>query len=454
MTRLCYSFLLFFLFAWNYSHAQLAPAYKSRLDFVFDSVCIANNMHGASASVVVPNKGTWNRAYGVSQAGVPLDTNMLIGIGSNTKTYIAVTLLKMQEQNLVDLDDTIGTWIQHPNVNGQITIRHLLNHTSGIYSYTNHPDFEDSLLADFNRVWQPEEILSLIDIPDFPAGTSWNYSNSNYLLAGLIIKDIMNQPISTTLRNMVLNPHGLNNTILFPEESSSLVFARPWSDNFNGMFLQDLIADYGYSNNAMFSLAGAAGAIIATAEDNAMFWSKLIGGQLLNNTSMAELKQWVTLNASTRYGLGVFRMNNVNLRQVLSHGGTNLGYINENLADSVSGVAISVLTNQDSIDNGVLFTRVVAALHKATIQLATDISDVPYAQTEITIYPNPARKNISIAGITTGTMHLLDVNGRQVFTTSVEAHKSIQLPDLAPGLYIARIATLNGYMYHKTLKIE
>ncbi|HRO43725.1 MAG TPA: serine hydrolase [Flavipsychrobacter sp.] len=453
MNRLLYPLMLCCIFCWNSGKAQLSQSYKARLDFVFDSVCIANNMHGASAAVIVPNQGIWKRAFGVSETGVPLDTNMLIGIGSNTKTYIAVTLLKMQEQSLVNLDDTIGTWIQHPQVNGQITIRQLLNHTSGVFSYTNNPDFEDSILADFNRVWQPEEMFSLISPPVFAPGGGWDYSNSNYLLAGLIIKD-MNQPLSTTLRNMLLNPHGLNNTILFPEESSSLVFAHPWSDNFSGTHQEDLIADYGYSNNAVFSMAWAAGALIATAEDNAMFWSKLINGQLLNSASMAELKQWVTLNASTRYGLGIFRMNNVNLRHVLSHGGTNLGYINENLADSVSGVAISVLTNQDSIMNGVLFTRVVAPLHKATIQLATDISDIHHTPPKVTIYPNPSQGKIYISGMPSGKLQLSDINGRQLFSSAFEDKKEITLPHVAPGLYIVRLTDDKGNNIHSTLKIE
>src|SRR5687768_10082392 len=89
------------------AQAQLPAAYEARLQFVFDSVCSQLKIKGASAALIVPNSGTWKSGYGISEAGVPITTDMQFGLNSNTKTYTAALMLKLQENSLLDLDDTI-----------------------------------------------------------------------------------------------------------------------------------------------------------------------------------------------------------------------------------------------------------------------------------------------------------------------------------------------------------
>jgi D-alanyl-D-alanine carboxypeptidase len=364
-----FAFLLFISLS---AKAQIPSYFETKLQTVFDSICEKRKIKGASVAVYIPNMGNWKAAHGISKVGVPIDTDMIFGIGSNTKTFIAVALLKMQEEGLINLDDKISTWISHPHVNGNITIRQLLNHTSGIHSYTSNPLINDSLLSDFNRVWEPEEMMGLVQEPLFAPGASWGYSNTNYLIAGMIIRDVLQQPLSQTIKEKILDPIQISETYLFPEESVAGNIPNVWSRNFTMTGkLFDVTTDFNYSNTAMFSMAWAAGAIMSTAEANAMFWHKLVSGQMLNAASMEEFQQFINLNSSTRYGLGLFQLRNFNGRDVISHGGTNIGFINENIADPVSGVAISVLTNQDSISNNILLTQLVRALHKITIDIET-----------------------------------------------------------------------------------
>src|SRR5690606_24465461 len=127
-----------------------------------------------------------------------------------------------------------------------------------------------------------------------------------------------------------------------------------WSANLNGSVHEDLVAVNNYSHNAMFSLASSAGAIMATAKDNALFWDKLMSGQILNSSSMAEFETLVPISMGQGYGLGVFKLNSFNGRTIVSHGGTNIGFINDNLHEKASGVSITMLTNQDSISNSIL----------------------------------------------------------------------------------------------------
>jgi D-alanyl-D-alanine carboxypeptidase len=175
-------------------HAQISPLFTAHFQHIVDSVCKKNNIKGVSVAILIPGDGIWTGVYGESHAGVPITTDTYFPIGSNTKTFTASILLKMQENGMLSLDDTIGTWLQNiPNVNGQITIRQMLNHTSGLYSYTDTSAFFTAMNSDYHHIYQPEDMLQYISTPVFAPGTKWEYSNTNFLLAGLIIKQVLGQ---------------------------------------------------------------------------------------------------------------------------------------------------------------------------------------------------------------------------------------------------------------------
>lgn len=434
--------LLLFLFTFYIGSsllAQLPSSYSDRLQFVLDSICEKYNIKGASAAVVVPAYGDWEGVYGDSYAGTPIDKDMILGLGSNTKTYVSSMMLRLQEQGLLGLDDTIGTWIQHPNVSGQITIRQLLNHTSGLYNYTNSSAWNNAVGMDIEAIWEPEDILQYISTPEFVAGSDWSYSNTNYLLAGLIAKNITGQNLSTALNNQILTPQGLNNTYLIPEESTAAVIPHIWSDAFSGSFLEDLIADYSYSHNAMMSAAWAAGGLVSTAKDNALFWSKLISGDVVNDSSWSEMTEFVSVPGTMDYGLGIMRRDNFNGHDVYSHGGTNLGFINENIADPETGVTISVLTNQDSISNSILLFKVVHALHNVTLDEATDIDETGLHT--LSIYPNPANDfvYINVDQQQNMKLYVYDVMGRLLIEDELQQEKMLNVATLTNGSYILKL---------------
>lgn len=422
------------------SFAQISPGLLARLDFVLDSVCTANNIKGASAAVLMPGQGTWTGTYGESYAGAPITEDMHFGIGSNTKTFAATMMLKLQEDGLLSLDDTIGTWIQNvQNVDGQITIRQLLNHTSGLYSFTNNPNYFASVNADVTAIWQPEDILQFIYAPVFAPGTDWEYSNTNYLLAGLIVKAVLGTSYHQALRDSILDPQGLAATAFFPFETPTGPIPHAWSQYFGQPYLVDGV-DVNWEHTANFSMAGAAGCIMSTAEDNVKFWNKLMSGNIISSASLDEMKQSVNLGGGTGYGLGVFRRSNFNGHLAYNHGGTNVCWINENIYDDVTGTCISVLTNQDSVSNSVLLTKVVAALHKETIgPLTVDPTDT--RGLEIAIYPNPASKFVNIQSMNDGlTMRLHDISGREVMDQRLNnGTTQIMLDNIANGIYMIHV---------------
>lgn len=433
------------------ANAQLNGAYTQRLNDVFDSVCNRFNLKGATAAIVVPGQGIWERAHGISHPGVPITKDMYMGIGSNTKTYFSVLILKLQEQGKLDLDDTIGQWIQHANVPGSITIRQLLNHTSGLYSFTSNPDINNYILADFTKVWPPDSVLNLVKAPVAAPGGAWDYCNTNYLLAGLIIRSVTGKTIQQALRDEILTPHGLSETYFYPQETPPGIIPHSWSANLSGNGThQDLVATHSYSHNAMFSLASSAGAIMATAKDNALFWDKLMSGKILNASSMAEFETTVAIAMGQGYGLGVFKMNSFNGRTIVSHGGTNIGFINENIHEKASGVSITMLTNQDSISNNILLGGCIAALHKVTIQY-TDVAEFETSKDKLLVYPNPSRNilKITVANRSAEQLIVYDMTGRMVLKTMLQnGENQVSITGIGSGTYILT-ATKEARTVHK-----
>lgn len=435
-------------------HAQLLSSYTNRLQFVLDSVCTANKIKSASVAVLVPEGGIWKSTFGESYPGVPMQTEMLLGIGSNTKTFSSALLLKLQEAGKVSLDDTIGQWIHNkPFVDGQITIKQCLNHTSGIFSYTSFPSLNDSILADPFRVWKFEDMLDFLNAPSFPKGTSWEYSNTNYIIAGIIIQSILGKDLATCYKENFFVPLGLNNTILYPQQTSGLEMAHPWTMNNPDNKLEDMLSWSGYSNAALFSMAGPAGGIMSTAEDNVKFWNQLMNGKIIDSASLNKMLTFINLGYSSGhlvgYGLGIFRYSSFwHGHTILCHGGTLPGFLNENAVDQKTGICISVLSNQDSIGNGALFSSIVQALHNVSFTTpATGVEESANRRATFTIYPNPTSDVLHIQGLGSEsvTVSFYNLLGDEVKTTQASAENSkVSLTDLSKGFYFLRLRNEAG----------
>lgn len=449
--------LLFFAFS---GRTQIHPTYQGLFNYTVDSICKKLNIKGVSVAICIPGSGIWTGSYGESYANMPITSDMYLPIGSNTKTFVAAIILKLQEEGKLNIDDTIGKWLQNiPNVNGQITIKQMLNHTSGLFSYTDNPAFFTNLNANYNKIWQPEDMLQFIDTPNFVPGASWEYSNTNFLLAGIIVSKILNEPFDVTVRKMILTPLNLTHTITYPAENPNGIIPHGWSvlASQSGT-LEDMMVTYGYSNVAFLSMASSAGAIVSTAEDNVKFWDALMSGKIINSASLAMMKDFVFVDPNYQYGLGLSRMTPVNGRSVLGHGGTCFGYINENLFDSINGVCITALSNQDSIGNNMLFNKLVMALHKITINMPP--ADVNHIKTNagIQIYPNPANNLLNVHmenADPTAALNIYDMAGHLVQHSKLEkGTNTILLTYMPAGLYLIKINDLSGTIHTKKVQVN
>ena len=175
--------------------------------------CNNQGIVGASAAAVLPLDGLWLGTFGTSDGVVPVRPQTPFEVGSVTKTLVAATILRLAEEEPAEPDDTIGQLLpgfSSPNISSAITIRQLLSHRAGTYQdFGDDPDYRQALFTDWSRRWQPEEIFSFVKAPYFAPGTDGQYSNTGYVLLGLIIRSVTGSTVAGEMRRTVLDRAGL-----------------------------------------------------------------------------------------------------------------------------------------------------------------------------------------------------------------------------------------------------
>ena len=152
-------------------NSNLATMLQDTLNFYFSGI---NNIKGMTASVYLPGQGMWQGKAGVSFTGQPITQDMEFGVASNTKLFVATMMLKLVENNIIRLNDSLHRWLPaYPNVNPNITIKQLLSHKSGISDPIFLSPWMDTIMANPTRVFTPTEVLSWLGAPYFPKGISW-----------------------------------------------------------------------------------------------------------------------------------------------------------------------------------------------------------------------------------------------------------------------------------------
>jgi D-alanyl-D-alanine carboxypeptidase len=170
---------------------------------------------GVVAAVQTP-RYTWVRALGVANraSGKPMTPEVYHRIGSVTKTFTATLLLQAAGDGLLSLDDTIDQYIKGVPNGDEITLRQLATMTSGVANYSDTPIFPGDPGADPYRVWKPEELakIGIEDSPIFDPGTEFNYSNTNYVLLGLVLEQVTGESIGELTRERIIEPLDLKDT--------------------------------------------------------------------------------------------------------------------------------------------------------------------------------------------------------------------------------------------------
>lgn len=218
--------------------------FGDELQQVLDDGLEASNGAGVSAAVIVPGYEPWVGVSGFSAVGpngfVPMRPDMLFQIGSIEKNFTGALVLQLVEEGRLGLDDPISRWVSgYDQVDPSITVHQILNHTSGIYDWEDSPRSFIGLVQtrgyqaiDWGHSWTLDDVMALVEQPDFPPGQGWHYSNTGYYLARVIIEAETGMPISAALRTRLLDPLGLDHTWVECDQPApeGVEFAHAWAD--------------------------------------------------------------------------------------------------------------------------------------------------------------------------------------------------------------------------------
>jgi D-alanyl-D-alanine carboxypeptidase len=261
---------------------------------------------GALAEVRTPSR-VRRAAAGVSerQPRVPLRARDRWRVASITKSFVATVVLELSAEGKLGLDDTVEHWLPGLVPNGAaITLRELLNHTSGLFNYNDDPSWVPTLLADPKRIWLPKELVALADSHPlyFPPGTDWHYANTNYILLGLVVEAATGRSIGDELRDRIFQPLGLAETSFATgQDDSGLVHG--YVGRATLMTATPLVDATSILNPSWLWTAGA---LVSNADDVTTFYARLLSGHILQ-PSLVTAMETVTPPAK-EYGLGLTRV--------------------------------------------------------------------------------------------------------------------------------------------------
>ena len=241
--------------------------------------------HGTGVVVGYGKDELTSIAYGMRNSGTqePLSTDDLFDIGSITKNFTAVTMLLLQEEGKVDLDQTIDKWFPDFEKGDIITVRMLLNHTSGILEWNEYDDLEGTV----------EKVNGKFN---FEPGTDWSYSNTNFILAGLIINRITGKDAVEVIREKILDPLEMTHTFMKNYEE------YPLEEKAHGHTFDEYGNIVPYELNEKFWTAGG---IISNVEDMFKYAHALFNGELISEESLNQMLDMVKVSNIPVYGLGI-----------------------------------------------------------------------------------------------------------------------------------------------------
>lgn len=349
------------------------PALAADLQRILDQTVADGYIPGAVVSVRIPGQQAWVGASGIANrnSGALMDATTLVRIASISKVFTAVVVLQLAEEGQIDLDAPLSTWLPDLVPNGeQITVRNLLQHTSGLYDYLEDRNFVNQAYREPDRLWAPAELVGYATQfpPSFRPGApgAWDYSSTNYVLLGMIVEQVTGRTLAQEMRQRIFDPLKLENTFFAPEEALQGIQARGYSNNID-------------QTEVAMSFAFATANIVSSAGDVQRFAQALIDGELLMPATLAQMQTFVDGKGQYRmpelaYGLGLMRnrlpvgpdaagqARPAEASTVVGHIGGFGGFRSAVWAAPESGIVVALGVNQAATDPNILATRLFDAV--------------------------------------------------------------------------------------------
>jgi D-alanyl-D-alanine carboxypeptidase len=353
--------------------AAPAPAVKldantaAALQRAIDAVRTRGKIPGLSVAIVFPDGSMWSGQSGVgvvaTKAKIGPDT--LFSVGSITKTFTGALALRLAERGTISLDDPLSKYLPKYTNASRITLRELMNHTSGIRDI-----FEPAIFkyfdANHNTRWTPDKVLAVVGKPYFTPGANYHYSSTNYIVLGQVLEKATGQSLAALVRTEFLTPLGLDHTYLQWEENPKGTLAHGYvgspsspRDISNGQSLIPYVSEA--------TAVGAGGGVVSTAQDIARWGTALYDGALFDEAttaSMTDVSATLAHKPKTPYGLS-FEQLTIGKKLVWGHRGHLDGFWSTMAYFPDSQLTVALLTNADWPDPLAAIASIVAAIPPA-----------------------------------------------------------------------------------------
>jgi CubicO group peptidase (beta-lactamase class C family) len=344
--------------------------FAQNLDKQFDALLQENyntGKPGVAALVYKDGAILYRKAFGLAnlELGIPMTPENVFEIGSITKQFTAVSILMLMEQGKLSLEDEITKYLPDYPTNGKtITVHHLLNHTSGIKSYTNMKSF----MAMARQDMSPTEIIDHFknEPMEFDPGEKWNYNNSGYIILGHIIEKISGRSYAEFIAENIFQPLKMENSYYGSQSKLIKNRASGYSPTEGGFKNADYLS---------LTLPYAAGSLMANVDDMVKWHEAIHDNTLITAESKALAFTNTTLNNGdpTNYGYG-WQVNAIHGTPSIEHGGGIFGYVTQGVYVPSENTYVIVLTNRDG-----------ASPQDATIKMAALAIGKPYPDTDKSI---------------------------------------------------------------------
>ncbi|HKQ07377.1 MAG TPA: serine hydrolase domain-containing protein [Blastocatellia bacterium] len=346
------------------AQTPLSAELREKIDKLAAEALAKGGVPSASIAVVKNGRIVYVKAYGDARteprtAATP---EMRYSIGSISKQFTAAAILLLQEQGKLSLDDRVARFIPDLTRANEVTIRQLLSHTSGYQDYWP----QDYVMPFMLKPVTAQQILDRWARKplDFDPGTKWQYSNTNYVIAGVIVEKAAGKPLLEFLREKVFAPLGMRSVTDIDQEK--LTESDPTG------YMRYALAPLRPAPKEGRGWLFAAGELAMTAQDLARWDISIIDRKVMQPASYHELETEVRLKngLGTQYGLGV-GVARVEGHRAISHNGEVSGFTAENLVFPDERVAVAVLTNQDAAGAAGVIVHGIAPLLLASDDPAT-----------------------------------------------------------------------------------
>jgi len=351
--------------------AEFDPVLADQLQHILDDTVADGTIPGAVLSVRLPDGTTWTGASGLADRndGAAMHPDTRVRIGSLSKMFTAVVVLQLMQEGKLSLDAPLATWLPGLVPKGDaITVRQLLQHTSGLYDYLEDRRLVSQAYDHPERNWKPEELIKYaVDFPPaFAPGSkgNWDYSSTNYVLLGMIIERATGHPLDQELRQRIFTPLGLHATYTVPAEIVEGPQARGYSKSDD-------------RTDAAMSVTFGSANIVTTIDDLRTFGMALFAGDLLEDSTLEQMQQFINGKGKydmpdLEYGLGL--MGNLlpiatadqptaaATRWVIGHIGGFGGFRAALWYAPEDDILVTLSVNQAAIDPNTLATQIFGAI--------------------------------------------------------------------------------------------